>query len=815
MKKIYISTFILLFFSLVVFSQSISIDGKTYSIDTLSNFKVGPGAQYTALRLKSNSRLDVFFLKVDADNPYVTFRAALGKDSIYTGEQPSSMAKRKSKEDAVYFAGTNGDFYETTGYVGYPIAGCEVDNELAKIPTTSRKIIAFEDSKIPEIGTMTYNGNVKFGTATWTIDDVNHLRGENKLVLFNQHNGKITRTNAFGTEVLVQLNDGNSWGVNKTVKAKIIKIEQNKGGMAIPKGYAVLSGHGTAATNLNTLSENDEIEITLNLNLDGHTAAYSQMVGGDNRNPMLKNGVVETAQVWDELHPRTGIGYTQDRKTVIFCVVDGRGLSAGATTKQLAELMQSAGAYTAFNMDGGGSSAMYVKEFGPMNTPSDGTERSVSNGIFAVSSAPTDNVISEIKSYTRKIYLPHYGVFMPEFLGYNQYGALINKNLQGVTLSCSPEVGEIAPDGRFVASGTQGGLVTATYNNNITTQFQVELVASAEIAFRLDSVVIDNRFEYSVQVQSLINNNTMDVMPAALSWTVKDPTVCSVENGIVKGVKNGTTYVIGALGDFKDSIKVNVQNPASGRMIDDNFVPEQWNLEASSALNAVLNTQNLPSGWSHGSAVNYIYTSTRAPYIKLSNKLALYGMPDTVKVILNVGDITLNKVIMSLNANNSDQSVTKEFTAIPKNTETQLSFATSTLFNTADIAVFPIWLNYLNFYLGAQTANQAYTLAMKEIVLCYKGVQISGAPSVLMSKLSIYPNPVSGDDLFIRLSEISEQAVQIDLFTTLGQLVRTEQFYNNSKTNELIFPVNNLKTGTYLLRVLFKGKTESFKLQIK
>jgi len=38
---------------------------------------------------------------------------------------------------------------------------------------------------------------------------------------------------------------------------------------------------------------------------------------------------------------------------------------------------------------------------------------------------------------------------MPEFLGYNQYGVLINKNLQGVTLSCSPEVGEIAPDGRL------------------------------------------------------------------------------------------------------------------------------------------------------------------------------------------------------------------------------------------------------------------------------------------------------------------------------------------------------------------------------
>ena len=125
MKKIQLLLF-MLFLSLVVFAQSIQIDGKTYTVDTLSNFKVGPGSEYTALRLKSSTRLDVFFLKVDASHPNISFKAVLGRDSIYTGEQPSAMAKRKSKEGAVYFAGTNGEFYATTGYVGYPIAGCMV-----------------------------------------------------------------------------------------------------------------------------------------------------------------------------------------------------------------------------------------------------------------------------------------------------------------------------------------------------------------------------------------------------------------------------------------------------------------------------------------------------------------------------------------------------------------------------------------------------------------------------------------------------------------------------------------------------------------
>lgn len=813
MKKfIFIISFI--FFScLVAVSQSIVIDGKTYTVDTLSHYKVGPGTQYTSLRLKSNTRLDVFFLKVNAENPYVSFKAILARDSIYGGEQPSAMAKRKSKDGAVYFAGTNGDFYETTGNVGYPIAGCMVESEVAKIPTTARKIIAFDENKMPTIGAMTYNGNVKFGTSTWTINSVNHLRGENQFVLFNQLNGKVTRTNAFGTEVLVQLLDGQSWGVNKTVKVKVIKTEMNKGSMSIPKGYAVLSGHGTAATNLNTLAVNDEVEITLNLVLDGQTASYTEVVGGDNRNAMLKDGVVETNQVWAELHPRTGIGYSQDKKTIIYCVVDGRGASAGVTTKQLAELMKNAGAYTAFNMDGGGSSCMYVKDFGPMNTPSDGVERAVANGIFAVSSAPVDNSVTEIKSYNRKILLPRYGVFMPTFLGYNQYGTLINKNLQGVVLSCTPDVGEIAADGRFVASGTQGGILTARYNN-IETQIQIELVASAEIAFRLDSVLIDNRKEYPVQIQSVIGINTMDVLPAALTWTAKDPTVCSIDNGILKGLKNGTTYIIGTLGDFKDSIKVNVEIPISGRMTGDDFNQSRWTLEASSALNAVLNTQNLPANWTHGSAVNYVYTSTRAPYVKLSRNAPMYSLPDTIKVVLNIGDITLSKVIVSLKANNSTQDVTREFITIPQNSEAQISLVTSSLFNSSDIAIYPVWFNYLNFYLGSQTANQAYTLAMKEIVLCYKGIQISGIPSVLLSKFQVYPNPVNGGELFIRMADNKTENLKIELFSLLGHAVYSKKFSQLNQP-EISIPTNKLKGGTYLLKVTQDSDTETIKLLVK
>lgn len=63
----------------------------------------------------------------------------------------------------------------------------------------------------------------------------------------------------------------------------------------------------------------------------------------------------------------------------------------------------------------------------------------------------------------------------------------------------------------------------------------MELISSAEIAFKLDSVLLDNRTDYSVQIQSVIHGiNTMEVLPAALNWTAVDPSVCAVQNGVLK-----------------------------------------------------------------------------------------------------------------------------------------------------------------------------------------------------------------------------------------------------------------------------------------
>jgi hypothetical protein len=85
-------------------------------------------------------------------------------------------------------------------------------------------------------------------------------------------------------------------------------------------------------------------------------------------------------------NPRTAMGLSADRQTFLLVVVDGRSTaSVGMTGRELAALMGELGAHVAFNLDGGGSSQMWLAGQGTINDPSDGAPRAVANhwGVFA------------------------------------------------------------------------------------------------------------------------------------------------------------------------------------------------------------------------------------------------------------------------------------------------------------------------------------------------------------------------------------------------------------------------------------------------
>ncbi|MFD2248011.1 phosphodiester glycosidase family protein [Pontibacter ruber] len=90
-------------------------------------------------------------------------------------------------------------------------------------------------------------------------------------------------------------------------------------------------------------------------------------------------------------HPRTAIGFTKDNH-MLLVTVDGRSSEAyGMSNEELAQLMHSLGCQSAINLDGGGSTTMWIQGKGTngvVNYPSDNKaydhegERAVANCIL-------------------------------------------------------------------------------------------------------------------------------------------------------------------------------------------------------------------------------------------------------------------------------------------------------------------------------------------------------------------------------------------------------------------------------------------------
>lgn len=135
-----------------------------------------------------------------------------------------------------------------------------------------------------------------------------------------------------------------------------------------------------------------------------------------------------------ERHRRSAMGITEDRNTFIMATVDGGTLGA-----ELAQIMFDLGAWQAFNIDGGGSSGLWVQGSGYINA---GSSRAVMNhwGVYAGSgggrSADPGSCFVEGGCYPVAVSGAEAETFKdlsPEMLGYAEADILFRA---GVTNGC-------------------------------------------------------------------------------------------------------------------------------------------------------------------------------------------------------------------------------------------------------------------------------------------------------------------------------------------------------------------------------------------
>ena len=383
-----------------VLGNTITIATVDYAIDETKIEKIDDGFWYMSIQLKNATKpLVIHTLRYTTTTTGYSIETWVGNDSITGKERPSAMADRYEKAGRQVRMAINGGFYGTD-VTGTPISMQATKGLLTFLPVDNYPIIGFDNQNLPYMDSVRLNSKMKIekNNSEWDIISINGGRWTDFLVLYNEYKGKRTNTNPWGIEVLCEpvAAKWNELDNHINVRCKVEQVA-TQGNMEIPKGKIVLSGHGTAHTYMSTLQADDYVSVTVDYALKTKpeitSATIRNVVSGWNI-ILNQNNIVPPpgweAAIEDNSHPRTCVGFTNDKKYVFFTVVEGRNptqanpdISAGVSTTELAQVMQYFGAQNAINLDGGGSSCIMIDKE-TKNFLSDGAQRAVADGLAII-----------------------------------------------------------------------------------------------------------------------------------------------------------------------------------------------------------------------------------------------------------------------------------------------------------------------------------------------------------------------------------------------------------------------------------------------
>ncbi len=780
-------------------SGQVDLQGTLYDIDTLKHIKAGPGTMHTAMLLQSQSttkKMRVHVLTMDLNgHDNVEYRMEIGNDTTLTTEYISGIARRKSDNGTHYFAGVNADFFITTSYVpqyaGQPHMDCILDGEIAStgyLDAADYGHFFMDKDKNMWCDNPSQSFSITFPDGSVSqLPRINQDIYDDEIVLFNSKYGRQTRV-AGCTDVQLVLADGYSWAVNKPLKLVVNSSPSTSGTTPIITGGAVLSATGSQAGKIASLEQGDTLTAMFSITLQDHAISpeIKECSGGDV--VILKRGeVIYEAPRFinsrDSNNPRTMFGYDKDRTKMVWCVIDGRtSLSDGSTYPEGADLMKFLGCYDALNVDGGGSSGMYLEPFGIVNNPSDGSERAVSNGLFAVLNAPEDNTIAEIRFVDWAMTFPKYGSYTPTIYGYNQYGLLIDTDVQGFTLSCPESLGEITNDGTtFFGNGQGSALLTATYNG-VTSTLPVTIDNEAEMELNYNTVLIDNYRRWPVALRALVGENYMTISPEALAWSCDDETVASIDNyGILYGLKDGQTTIHGSVGDYTGSVSVTVQCPTDRIMpIEPGFDPSTWTITKSNIKTYTA------SAAGNGITLDFTLSSTRGPQIKLAkDSVMIWSLPDAIRLRINPVNVDISRVTVNAQANNGTPVNLRYEDGFTQASENVIEFDISSIGNTDDLGIYPIRLNSITIEPKGKTATE-YRIEMPGIEAVYNNAPSGICPVAANIPVDIHIDPDRN------IVSTNTPAEIIEIYNLTGQLVT-----HATKTAKIQIP----SPGYYIIKI--------------
>ncbi|GEM_PF-2976786 len=332
--------------------------------------------------LTSDGPLHLYQMTVDLTSPGIHLASVLSHNSVVsTGETVSSMANRTGA-----LAGINGDYF-AIGTSGVPL-NLTVQNGNLIRSGNDWAVFAVKRNNQVAIDKYDWQGSLAMlrdPSLRFPIGAVNLPLMDQQVVAITQSMGSVLAAN---DATLSYLAAGTTPG-QYTVRS----VAQHQFSVPPVSGSdVVLAGEGVAATWL-ALYGPVGSAVQLDLHSQPSWQDLATAVGGGPI--MLKGGLPYDDQhspaafESSQRYPVSGVGASRDGRTMWLVAVDGHeGFPAyGLTRPQFAWYFQTIGAWQAMAFDSGGSSTLVARLPGQktatvINTPSDGRERPVADGLF-------------------------------------------------------------------------------------------------------------------------------------------------------------------------------------------------------------------------------------------------------------------------------------------------------------------------------------------------------------------------------------------------------------------------------------------------
>lgn len=265
-------------------------------------------------------------------------KPAIASETLANRRTLKTIAKKTNSIVAI-----NGGFFKPQ--TGVPLGTLMIDGKMLTGPIYNRVALGIFDNGY-DVGRVKLDASIKANGEIIKIDNINQPRIlSSYILLYTKDWGSFAPASPqYGVQLQV-------------VGDKIVKASANP--LSIPKDGYVIVG---PKSKLEKLFGAKKVDLKISTNPEWENVRHI-ISGGPylvKDDEIFIDMTAQKLQAIGGRNPRTAIGYTEN-KDLILVTVDGReGNSIGMTLRELANFMKDLGCTNAINLDGGGSTVMYV-----------------------------------------------------------------------------------------------------------------------------------------------------------------------------------------------------------------------------------------------------------------------------------------------------------------------------------------------------------------------------------------------------------------------------------------------------------------------